>query len=322
MHTVARRCPPSVTRCGPIPSLNSEQTLTTTPVLLPMPTSPQPVITTTTSSSVTITPSNQPLERPVSSSSSSSNVRSCPRLRGLDALLMFALVGVIAVSSAALAIDWQKNDVKQLRSWLIVYLFLLVVRVCGRTAVEIFPRDRWLIAGRLFTVFLWIFTIVSFVWFIIGVVWVSQVEQNVRPFLWYVVCILIGMELCIAGSWILLGLLVFLFALQPVLTSRNRTPAATAEDLEKLRTFKYVADRNNTTESAPVCSICLCEYQPDDMLRELPCAVGAHTFHASCVDEWLLQKLSCPICRDDPLHKNQQSDQDEGSESRRDMSAV
>lgn len=45
------------------------------------------------------------------------------------------------------------------------------------------------------------------------------------------------------------------------------------------------------------CSICLAELQANETLRELPNCV--HTFHRSCIDLWLLQSASCPLCKTD-----------------------
>lgn len=42
------------------------------------------------------------------------------------------------------------------------------------------------------------------------------------------------------------------------------------------------------------CAVCLCEYEPEESLRQLPCQ---HTYHPACVDKWLLGKASCPLCR-------------------------
>ena len=42
------------------------------------------------------------------------------------------------------------------------------------------------------------------------------------------------------------------------------------------------------------CSICLMEYEQGDDLRYLPCQ---HHFHVACIDQWLEQNGTCPLCR-------------------------
>ncbi|KAJ6767626.1 RING-H2 FINGER PROTEIN ATL71-RELATED [Salix koriyanagi] len=43
------------------------------------------------------------------------------------------------------------------------------------------------------------------------------------------------------------------------------------------------------------CSICLGDYEDNDMLRFLPDC--GHVFHLKCVDCWLKQHSTCPMCR-------------------------
>ncbi|XP_051146643.1 RING-H2 finger protein ATL54-like [Andrographis paniculata] len=43
------------------------------------------------------------------------------------------------------------------------------------------------------------------------------------------------------------------------------------------------------------CSICLSEFQDDEILRLLPKC--NHAFHLSCIDTWLRSHTNCPICR-------------------------
>ncbi|KAL9661068.1 hypothetical protein QQ045_025887 [Rhodiola kirilowii] len=46
------------------------------------------------------------------------------------------------------------------------------------------------------------------------------------------------------------------------------------------------------------CSICLCQYKDQDMLRTIPNC--NHYFHSNCVDEWLKLNATCPVCRKIP----------------------
>ncbi|KAG5447962.1 hypothetical protein CSKR_100922 [Clonorchis sinensis] len=46
------------------------------------------------------------------------------------------------------------------------------------------------------------------------------------------------------------------------------------------------------------CAICIEPYRPMDQLRILPCR---HYFHKLCIDPWLLEQRSCPMCKLDIL---------------------
>ncbi|KAM0907704.1 hypothetical protein ACQ4PT_015930 [Festuca glaucescens] len=43
------------------------------------------------------------------------------------------------------------------------------------------------------------------------------------------------------------------------------------------------------------CTVCLEEYQAKDVVRMLPYC--GHAFHVACIDAWLKQQSTCPICR-------------------------
>ncbi|CEG77999.1 hypothetical protein RMATCC62417_12668 [Rhizopus microsporus] len=45
-----------------------------------------------------------------------------------------------------------------------------------------------------------------------------------------------------------------------------------------------------------ICSICLSEYENDDLLCKLWCG---HIYHRDCVKEWLSLNATCPLCKRD-----------------------
>ncbi|KAH7437267.1 hypothetical protein KP509_05G063000 [Ceratopteris richardii] len=49
------------------------------------------------------------------------------------------------------------------------------------------------------------------------------------------------------------------------------------------------------------CAVCLSDYQRNEKLQQLPPC--KHSFHVSCIDEWLAKNTTCPICRTSLLHE-------------------
>ena len=45
-----------------------------------------------------------------------------------------------------------------------------------------------------------------------------------------------------------------------------------------------------------MCSICFDAFKEDDECRELKCS---HMFHEKCIDPWLTEHVTCPVCREE-----------------------
>ncbi|RDX58651.1 RING-H2 finger protein ATL47, partial [Mucuna pruriens] len=73
----------------------------------------------------------------------------------------------------------------------------------------------------------------------------------------------------------------------------NGGKSMSINDLEKLPCYDYVAKGN--TSSLVDCAVCLESLITGDKCRLLP--MCKHSFHAQCVDTWLLKTPICPICR-------------------------
>ncbi|OMO96370.1 Zinc finger, RING-type [Corchorus capsularis] len=69
------------------------------------------------------------------------------------------------------------------------------------------------------------------------------------------------------------------------------------DDLQKLPCYDYNAkDKGSNNKNSPVdCAVCLENFKMGEKCRLLP--LCRHSFHAECVDSWLLKNPICPICR-------------------------
>lgn len=79
-----------------------------------------------------------------------------------------------------------------------------------------------------------------------------------------------------------------------------RSTSMSREDLEKLPCFDFKAKEKKvcsaSTSPSPVdCAVCLENFKAGEKCRLLP--LCRHSFHAECVDMWLLRTPFCPICR-------------------------
>lgn len=215
-------------------------------------------------------------------------------------LLLLYLLFVTTLSVYSLIEDRQKTFPELLPPWLIVNLSLTFIRTVARVSLRIYPPpETYPFLRHSLVFFLRLLTALSLSCQIVGIIFLAKThEKSIRhTSTFYVISFLIALELFIFTLSIILTLAIFFFALRPIL---NPPRAATKDDISRLRAFVY--NPPHTPEiNPPSCTICLADYLPTEVLRELACKDGAHTFHAQCVDQWLLTRRTCPICRADPL---------------------
>lgn len=67
----------------------------------------------------------------------------------------------------------------------------------------------------------------------------------------------------------------------------------TKEQIDNLSTRSF--EQNGAeSELGQVCSVCISDYVAGNKLRQLPCQ---HEFHIHCIDRWLSENCTCPVCR-------------------------
>ena len=87
---------------------------------------------------------------------------------------------------------------------------------------------------------------------------------------------------------------------------------AASSAVDALPTCKYCDAADHGAIVGDQCAICRMEFEPDDVMRVLPCG---HAEHAECLDQWLLINRSCPLCQQDVAPRADAA-QAEGGESR------
>ncbi|PWA84844.1 zinc finger, RING/FYVE/PHD-type [Artemisia annua] len=66
------------------------------------------------------------------------------------------------------------------------------------------------------------------------------------------------------------------------------------------RTMILAAEKQNDEDNGVVvydCIVCLCDVSPRDECRVFPNCDHGVQFHAHCIDPWLKDHSTCPVCR-------------------------
>ncbi|NWY69677.1 RF12A ligase, partial [Erithacus rubecula] len=69
----------------------------------------------------------------------------------------------------------------------------------------------------------------------------------------------------------------------------NQPRGLTKEQIDNLAMRNF-----GESDALKTCSVCITEYTEGNKLRKLPCS---HEYHVHCIDRWLSENSTCPICR-------------------------
>ncbi|PWA86965.1 Zinc finger, RING/FYVE/PHD-type [Artemisia annua] len=76
----------------------------------------------------------------------------------------------------------------------------------------------------------------------------------------------------------------------------QRSNTLSEDDIKKLPLYYYMLNEDDAEDVKRVdCAVCLECFKDGDKCRLLPNC--RHSFHASCIDSWLIKSVACPICR-------------------------
>ncbi|KAG0489507.1 hypothetical protein HPP92_006370 [Vanilla planifolia] len=82
---------------------------------------------------------------------------------------------------------------------------------------------------------------------------------------------------------------------QPKDGSVQQLPSSSSGSTAEKKSDTCKADGNTkASEDELTCSVCLEQVVVGELIRSLPCL---HQFHASCIDPWLRQQGTCPVCK-------------------------
>ncbi|OCT97052.1 RING finger protein 150 [Xenopus laevis] len=76
--------------------------------------------------------------------------------------------------------------------------------------------------------------------------------------------------------------------------NQRRLGDAAKKAISKLQVRTIKKGDKETEPEFDNCAVCIEGYKPNDVVRILPCR---HLFHKSCVDPWLLDHRTCPMCK-------------------------
>uniref|UniRef100_A0A3P9HA31 Si:ch211-59o9.10 n=1 Tax=Oryzias latipes TaxID=8090 RepID=A0A3P9HA31_ORYLA len=83
---------------------------------------------------------------------------------------------------------------------------------------------------------------------------------------------------------------------EALLEFEERQGAVVSRKLSRREIQRFPTKKFHSAKTAgnTQCQICFCDYNDGEKLRMLPCF---HDYHVQCIDRWLKDNTTCPICR-------------------------
>jgi len=78
----------------------------------------------------------------------------------------------------------------------------------------------------------------------------------------------------------------------------RRLKSEAKKAIGRLQVRKLKTGDEETTSDSHLCAVCIDAYKPGDVVTVLTCD---HIFHKACIEPWLLEKRTCPMCKCDIL---------------------
>jgi hypothetical protein len=138
-------------------------------------------------------------------------------------------------------------------------------------------------------------SIANYGWFVIGVVWLLNSTRCERCPGLYRLCL--GIVL-VSVARLIATLMAFYYSFRPVENQgEESTPKPQGAPQTLIDAIPLEMHRSCCAGEEPEsCAVCLNDLEDDDLVRRLPCG---HGFHKACVDKWLRQNKTCPLCVQD-----------------------
>jgi hypothetical protein len=135
-------------------------------------------------------------------------------------------------------------------------------------------------------------SIVTYAWFILGVVWLlNSTYCKPCPGLYRLSLAVIFT----AVARLLMTLIVFYHSFPPRPQGEQTSPPPRGAPEILINSIPMEQFCKEKFDNGS-CAVCLSEFEEGEMVRQLPCK---HSFHRPCIDKWLKRNKVCPLCLQD-----------------------